>query len=84
MVADIIQAVRAGAVRRRWRRIEGGDDAADNVVDIGEVALHVAVIEDADRLVGKNGAGEDIERHIGPPPRPVDGEKAQPGLGHGV
>ena len=64
----------------RGRGVEGGEHACDDVVDIGEVALHVAVVEHRDALAGGDPLAEDVHRHVGPPPRPVHREEAQSGL----
>jgi hypothetical protein len=56
VVADVVEPVRLGAAARLHRAIvgggivEAGDHAGDDVVDIGEIAVHVAVVEHRDRL----------------------------------
>src|SRR3546814_16289909 len=40
---------------------------------------HIAVIEEADGPPLEDRLGEDVGGHVGPPPRPVDSEEAQPG-----
>ncbi len=47
-----------------------------DVVDIGEVAQHVAVVEDLDGAVVQDGVDEEEGRHVGASPRAVDGEEA--------
>ena len=59
------------------RPVEHAQRALDDVVDVGEVALHVAVVEHLDRLALGDGVGEEHRRHVGPSPRPVDREEAQ-------
>src|SRR3546814_2200230 len=51
----------------------------DDVVDVGEVAGVVAVVEHVDRLAGQDLAREQEQRHVRPAPGPVDGEEAQAG-----
>ena len=47
----------------------------DDVIDIGEIARDVAVIEDFDRFACKDSTGEQIGRHVGPAPRSIDGKE---------
>ena len=54
-------------------------DAFDDVVDVGEVADHPAIVEDLDRLAGQDAAREPEERHVGAAPRAVHGEETEPG-----
>src|SRR6185369_13845154 len=58
----------------RRRTVESRQYAGGDVVDVGEVAAHVAAVEDRDRLAGQDRAREDESRHVGPAPGPVDGE----------
>ncbi len=48
-----------------------------DVVDVGEVARVVTVVEHVDRLAGEDVARELEQRHVGAPPRPVHREEAQ-------
>src|SRR2546429_117748 len=48
-----------------------------NIVNIGEVAPHLAVVEELDRRVFNDGFGKQEISHVGPAPRPVNGEKSQ-------
>jgi hypothetical protein len=57
--------------------VQSADDAFDDIVDVGEVALHVAVVEDVDRPAFEDRLGEQEQRHVGPAPRAVDGEEEQ-------
>ena len=59
--------------------VEAGDDAADDIVDIGKIAPHLAMVEQGQRLAGVEGLGENPHRHVGPAPWPIDGEEAQAG-----
>ncbi len=58
--------------------VQGGDHAGDDVVHIGEVALHLAVAEDVDRPAGEDRLGELEERHVRPAPGAVDREEPEP------
>ena len=73
------RTARASASVDAGGRVEHAHDAFDDVVDIGEVALHPAVVEDLDRLARQDGPREQHRRHVGPAPRAVDGEEAQAG-----
>jgi hypothetical protein len=55
-----------------------------HIVDIGEVALHPALVEELDRTALDDRAGEDEHRHIGPIPRTVDRKEPQAGTGNAV
>src|SRR5439155_16132872 len=59
MVAEIVKPVWRLARGTRRRPVEGGDHAGDDVVDIGEVALHLALVEEGDRPALEDGFGED-------------------------
>jgi hypothetical protein len=88
-VPDVVDAERRRASRRARvgiRRVRGSGlgheiqhahHALDDVIDVGEVAPHPAVIEDADRLAGKDRLGEERHRHVRAPPRPIDREETQ-------
>ena len=82
-VADIVDRVRTGAPSGLGRAIvggrevEAGEHAADDIVDIGEIAPHLAAVEQGQGLAGKKRVGEDPHRHVGPAPRPIDREEAQ-------
>ena len=75
-IDDIVEGV-----VRVWPRdvVEGADHAFDDVVDVGEVADVMAVIEHVDRLAGEDLPREQEQRHVGPAPGAVHGEEAQPG-----
>mmetsp|Transcript_59449 Transcript_59449/g.140639 ORF Transcript_59449/g.140639 Transcript_59449/m.140639 type:complete len:306 (+) Transcript_59449:1652-2569(+) len=89
MVADVEHAVgRAGAGRVSRVRVVGRvgrrgavqhpHDAFGDVVDVGEVADHLAVVEHVDRPPLDDGLGEQEQRHVRPAPGPVHREEAQP------
>lgn len=61
--------------------VEGRCRSCYDVVDVGEVALHLAVIEEADGLLPANLLGETVVGHVGPPPRAVSGKIAESGDG---
>ena len=57
--------------------IEHADHAFDDVVHIGEVTLHLAVVEHVDRPAFERGLGEQEQRHVRAPPGAIHGEEAQ-------
>ena len=59
--------------------IERAHHPLDDVVYIGEVAPHAAVVEDVDRTALEHRPRKQKQRHVGPPPRAIHGEKAQAG-----
>jgi len=90
VVADVVEPERGVAGRRvrgvaaplgvgRGRLVAHADHALDDVVNVGEVAGVVTVVEHLDGLAGKRGLGEQEQRHVWAAPGAVDGEKAQPG-----
>ena len=64
--------------------VECADHAFDDVVDVGEAALVVAVVEHLDRLTGEDRFGEKEQRHVRASPGAVDGEEAQSGAWNAV
>ena len=81
MIAEIVEAVLARPDRRRLRR---GNDRRHDVVDIGEVAFHAAVVEHLDRPAGEDRLGEQIGGHVRAAPGSIHGKEAQPGTGQAV
>jgi len=90
VVADVVDAVGGGAgagigrgavpVRiRQGDPVAGAEDALHDVVDVGEVAAHPAVVVDVDGFAGEDGPGEEKEGHVGPAPGAVDGKEPQAG-----
>src|SRR5665811_950707 len=88
VVTDIVNAPWCRTARRIWRLCRpigiapGGPidqpyHRLHDVIDIGEIAPHVSVVEQLDRLAGADRGGEYPHRHIGPSPRTIDREKAQ-------
>ena len=69
VVADVVEAVGHAAVSRR-RRVEYAQDRRHHVVDIGEIALHAAAVEERDGPALQDRPGEEEIGHIGPPPGP--------------
>ena len=61
------------------RALHDADDALEDVVDVGEVALAVAVVEDPDRAALGEGLGGGVVEHVRPAGGAVDGEEAQAG-----
>jgi hypothetical protein len=52
-------------------------DALDDVADVGEVALHLAVVEHLNGFTRQDGFHEEEVGHVWPAPGPVDGEEAE-------
>src|SRR5690242_19647581 len=88
-VVDPERSIAGGGVRRgaapvligRRRQLHDADQALDDVVDIGEVSLHAAVVEDVDRLACEYGLGEDEQGHVRSAPWSVDREEPQTSRG---
>lgn len=77
--ADVVYFVR-NAVRALFCDrlvVERIHAAFRDVVDVGEVADHIAVVEHLDGLALRDGAGKEHGAHVGPPPRAVNREVAQ-------
>jgi len=70
LVGHVVRAF--GGIGHMVQRMDG---AFGDVVDVGEVADHVAVVEYLDGFALGDGAGKEHGRHVGPSPRPVYGEK---------
>src|SRR5262249_22462122 len=62
-------------IRSRYT-IHQAHDSLDDIINVGELALHAAMIEYLDRLVS-NIARVNKQSHIGPSPRAIHGEKTQ-------
>ena len=88
VVADIVDAPRRrtrgriGSIARpigigRGRFVDEPHHRLHDVVDIGEIAPHLAVVEQPDRFAGVDRGGENPHRHVRAAPRTVDGEKPQ-------
>lgn len=77
VVADVVDLVAVAELIRLGRIAEHVLDARDDVVDIGEVAVHIAVIVDLDSLAPADLVGELEIRHIRTAERPVNREEAQ-------
>ena len=74
--ADVVDGMGYGRGRRI---VEQEHDALGDVVDVGEVAPEVAVVEDPDGTVPDDGVHELDGSHVGAAPRTVDREEAQAG-----
>src|SRR5678809_912807 len=72
-----------GLVRLGWM-VEGPDHPFDDVIDIGKVSPHLSVVVDLDRLSFQNRFCENEERHVGPPPGPIDRKKPQTSAGDSI
>ena len=74
-VGGIGQAVPAGALLRS--ALHDAVNTFDDIVDIGEVAAHVAVIDNPDRLAGHKPPGGTVIEHVGYSRRTVDSEESE-------
>ena len=72
VIADVKEFVRLKFVRE-----EGSDDALDDVVHKGEVALHFPVVEDGDRFPLDHGLGEQPHGHVRAAPGTVNRKESQ-------
>ena len=70
LVGHVVRAL--GCIGHMVQRMNG---AFGDVVDIGEVADHVAVVEHLDGFSLGNSAGKKHGRHVGTSPRTVYGEE---------
>lgn len=78
VVADVIDLVAVAELIRLRRIAEHVLDACDDIVDIGEVTVHIAVVVDLDGLAPADLVGELEIRHVRATERPVNREEAQP------
>ena len=58
IVADVVHRCRWGLVIVARRPVEAGDDTGHDIVNVGEVAAHIAFVEDLDRFAGEDLTGE--------------------------
>ncbi len=90
VVADVVEAIRcrAGAGIRgaaiprcvaRRGAVAGPHHPFRDVVDVREVATHLAIVEHVDRRAGQDRLREQEHRHVRTTPRAVHGEEAQAG-----
>ena len=82
--ADVVDGVwrdreAVGAGLLLWCAAHDADDAFDDVVDVGEVALAVSVVEDLDAVTLHEAVGRGEVEHVGAAGRAVDGEEAEAG-----
>ena len=70
LVGHVVRAL--GGIGHMVQRMDG---AFGDVVDLGEVADHVAVVEYLDGFTLGNRAGKEHGRHVGTSPRTVYGEE---------
>ena len=59
------------------RMVDDAYDSFDDVVDVGEISLHLAVVVDVDGAIFQNRFGKEKKRHVRASPGAVDGKKAQ-------
>src|SRR5246127_4740917 len=81
MIADIVDLCRhmSRALVTCGTTIDKARYYTANVVDIGEVATHLAMVKKLDRPAFDDRLGKQKNRHIGPSPWPVDGKESQAG-----
>ena len=75
--ADVVHAVAQAVLIGLRFAVDAADGAFDDVVDIGEVPDHVAVVEYLDGLAPADGRCEKHRAHVRPPPGAVNGEEPQ-------
>jgi len=75
--ADVVNLVGyvVGALGRIGHMVQCVDGAFGDVVNVGEVANHIAVVEYLDRFALGNSAGKEHGRHVGTSPRTVYGKE---------
>src|SRR5699024_8570613 len=73
VVTDVIEAV--GDVTGGDDLLDA-DDALNDVIDVGKVPLHLAMVKDLDGLVIKYGLGKEPRGHIWSSCRSIDSKKA--------
>ena len=76
VVADIIDDRGIGALRRAVKHVQ---DALHDVINVGKVALHIAIVENGDRFAFHHLVGEAVIRHIWAAIGAIDREEAQAG-----
>ena len=78
---DVIHTERhvVGTVCCHWRFVQTLDGTVGNVVDIGEIANHVAIVEYLYRLTLTDGTGKEHRSHVGTSPWSVDREVTESG-----
>ena len=59
--------------------VDHADYRFGDIVDVGKVAFHVAVVVEVDGVSVEDGAGEGEQGHVGPAPGAVDGKEAEAG-----
>src|SRR6476660_2407890 len=95
MVPDVVNPIWRRTLTRVWtittptgvglrRLIKNPDDPFSDVVDVGKVPLHLANIEDLDRLVLDDALGKETQGYIGTTPWTRHGKKAKTGAGHAI
>ena len=83
MIADIVKRVRLGASTCFGRIIIGGrgvytgDYARNNIVDVGKVTVHIAIVEYRNGYSGQDFLREHPQHHIRAAPRTVHSKEAE-------
>ena len=73
-MTDVIDAVRNGAGRKM---IQKRHDAGNDVINVGEVATQIAMIENANGLTRHDVAKKEEGSHVGTSPRTIDREETK-------
>src|SRR5262249_47194881 len=81
VIADVVQPIRGirFSTAGRWGDFHNPHHALYDVIDVGEVPQHLAVIEDFDWLSLDDGLDELEQCHVRPPPGAVHRKETQPG-----
>ena len=79
LVADIVDPRRraAGVICIAGNVIDNARYYTDNVIDMGEIAAHLAMVKKLDRRAFEDRLGKQENRHVGPAPWPIDGKEPQ-------
>ena len=79
VVADVVESLRHGEPVILWRVVQAADHPGNDIVDIGEIPLHDAIVENRNGFPRQDTFREYVKRHIRPSPGAVNGEKPQAG-----
>ena len=75
--ADVVYSVFQSVFVGRGFVVDAGDRSFDDVIDVGEVTDHVAVVVHLDGLAAADGSCKEHRGHVRPAPGAVDREVAQ-------
>ena len=76
MIADVEDAVLHAVGILVGYAVKHPHNAFDDVIDVSEIATHVAMVINIDRPASNDRLCEPERRHVRPPPRSVDREKS--------